>query len=67
MWKGCRWTNKRRLVTMEDTFGVIYDYDKKVSVKVKNKLYITVVISAMVYGSECWALREQDEQRLNTT
>ena len=65
MWKGCRWTNKSRLVTMEELSGVIYD--KKVPVKLKSKLYKTVVRPAMVYGSECWALRKQEEQRLHTT
>ena len=35
--------------------------------KLKSKLYKTVVRPAMVYGSECWALRKQDEQRLHTT
>ena len=43
--------------------GVIYD--KKVLVKLKSKLYKTVVRPAMVYGSEWWAL--QEEQRLHTT
>ena len=35
--------------------------------KLKSKLYKTVVHPAMVYGSECWALRKQEEQRLHTT
>ena len=35
--------------------------------KLKSKLYKTVVSPAMVYGSECWALRKQEEQRLHTT
>ena len=35
--------------------------------KLKNKLYKTVVRPAMVYGSECWALRKEEEQRLHTT
>ena len=46
-----------------DLSGVIYD--KKVPVKLKRKLYKTVVRPAMVYGSECWALRKQEEQRLH--
>ena len=41
--------------------------DKKIPVKLKSKLYKTVVRPAMVYGSECWALRKQEEQRLHTT
>ena len=48
-----------------DLSGVIYD--KKVPVKLKSKLYKTVVRPAMVYGSECRALRKQVEQRLQTT
>ena len=35
--------------------------------KLKSKLYKTMVRPAMVYGSECWALRKQEEQRLHTT
>ena len=53
------WSRRR------DLSGVIYD--KKVPVKLKSKLYKTVVRPAMVYGSECWALRKQEEQRLHTT
>ena len=48
-----------------DLSGVIYD--KKVPMKLKSNLYKTVVRPAMVYGSECWALRKQEEQRLHTT
>ena len=40
-----------------DLSGVIYD--KKVPMKLKSKLYKTVVRPAMVYGSECWALRKK--------
>ena len=35
--------------------------------KLKSKLYKTVVRPAMVYGSECWALYKKEEQRLHTT
>ena len=35
--------------------------------KLKSKLYKTVVRPAMVYGSECRALRKHEEQRLHTT
>ena len=48
-----------------DLSGVTYD--KKVPMKLKSKLYKTVVRPAMVYESECWALRKQEEQRLHTT
>ena len=39
---------------MDDLPGVIRG--KKVIVKLKSILYKTVVRTAMVYGSECWAL-----------
>ena len=43
-------------------------YDKKVPIQLKSKLYKTVVRPAMVYyGSECWALRKQEEKGLHTT
>ena len=48
-----------------DLSGVMYD--KKVPTKLKSMLYKTVVRPAMVYVSECWALRKQEEQRLHTT
>ena len=48
-----------------DLSGVIYD--KKVPMNRINKLHRTVVRPAMVYGSECWALRKQEEQRLYKT
>ena len=48
-----------------DLSGVIYD--KKVPIKPKSKLYKIVARPATVYGSECWALRKQEEQRLHTT
>ena len=48
-----------------DLSGVIYD--KKVPMKLKSMLYKTVVRPAMVYGSEFWALRKQEEQCLHTT
>ena len=48
-----------------DLSGVIYD--KNVPVKLKSKMYKTLVRPAMVYWSECWALRKREEQRLHTT
>ena len=43
--------------------GVICD--KKVQVKLKNKLYKTVI--RPTYGSECWALHKAEQQRMHTT
>ena len=56
---------KVALSRWRDLSGVIYD--KNVPVKLKSKLYKTVVRPAMVYGSDdCWALIKQEEQRLHT-
>ena len=48
-----------------DLSGVIFH--KKIHMKLKRTLYKTVVRPAMVYGSECLALRKQEEQRLHAT
>ena len=41
--------------------------DQKVPVKLKNKLYKTVIRSTLIYGSECWALHRTEQQRMHTT
>ena len=46
--------NKWREVT-----GVIYD--KKVPVKLKHKIYKTVIKPTMTYGAECWTMKKKDE------
>ena len=40
---------------------------KKIPIKVKDKIYKTVVKPAMIYGSECWAVQKKDIQKLHTT
>ena len=65
MWKDVDGRIKVAWSRWRDLSGVTYY--KKVHVKLKSKLYKTVIIPAMVYGSECWALRKQEEQRLHTT
>ena len=42
--------------------GVICD--RKVQDKVKRKFYRTMIRSAMLYGSECWALKRQHEHKM---
>ena len=49
----------------EGLSGVICD--TKVQVKLKNKLYKTVIRPTMIYGSECWALHKTEQQRMHTT
>ena len=38
---------------------------KKVPIKLKDKLYKTVIKPTMTYGAECWAVRKKDENRLH--
>ena len=39
--------------------------DKKVPIKLKDKVYKTVIKPTMTYGAECWAIGKQDENRLH--
>ena len=41
--------------------------DKKMLLKLKDKIYKTIVKPAMIYGSECWAVQKNDTQKLHTT
>ena len=41
--------------------------DKKIPIKLKDKIYKTIVKPAMIYGSECWAVKKNDTQKLHTT
>ena len=50
--------NKWREVT-----GVICD--KKVPVKLKHKIYKTVIRPTMTYGAECWTMKKKDEMLMN--
>ena len=43
--------------------GVLFD--KKVPIKLKDKVYKTVIKPTMTYGAECWAVRKKDENRLH--
>ena len=39
--------------------------DKKVPIKLKDKVYKTVIKPTMTYGAECWAVRKKDENMLH--
>ena len=39
--------------------------DKKVPIKLKDKVYNTVIKPTMTYGAECWAVRKKEENRLH--
>ena len=48
-----------------DLSGVICD--KKMSRKLKIKLYMTVIRPVLLYGVECWTIRKKEEQILEKT
>ena len=52
--------NKWREIT-----GVICD--KKVPIKLKHKIYKTVIKPTMTYGAECWTMKKKDEMLMNKT
>jgi len=39
--------------------------DKKVPLKLKGKLYRTAVRPALLYGTECWAVKSQHENQVS--
>ena len=41
--------------------------NKKVPIKLKDKVYKTVIKPTMTYGAECWAVSKKDENRLHVT
>ena len=56
IWKAV-WTKWRELS------GVISD--KKMPIKLKDTICKTIVKPAMIYGSECWAVMNNDTQKLH--
>ena len=52
----CKWRNAS---------GVICD--NKVQDKVKGKFYRTAIRPAMLYGSECWAIKRHQEHKMDVT
>ena len=40
--------------------------DRKMPVKLKDKVFKTIIRPAMTYGSECWAVKKKDENKLNS-
>src|SRR6218665_2509668 len=38
--------------------------EKSISIATKMKLYYALVVPVLLYGSECWNLRKEDERRL---
>ena len=40
--------------------------DRKMPVELKDKVFKTIIRPAMTYGSECWAVKKNDENKLNS-
>ena len=40
--------------------------DRKMPVELKDKVFQTIIRPAMTYGSECWAVKKKDENKLNS-
>ena len=38
--------------------------EKSISIRTKMKLYYALVVPVLLYGSECWCLRKEDERRV---
>ena len=39
--------------------------DRKMPVELKDRVFKTIIRPAMTYGSECWAVKKNDENKLN--
>ena len=59
-------TNRIRIGWMKwkEVSGVMCD--RKMPVELKDKVFITIIRRAMTYGSECWAVKKKDENKLNS-
>ena len=40
--------------------------DMKMPVELKDKVFKTIIRPAMTYGSECWAVKKKDKNKLNS-
>ena len=49
----------------KDLSGVVCD--KKMSVRIKGKIYKTMIRPVMIYGAKTWALKKKDEEHLERT
>ena len=58
-------TNRIRIGWMKwkEVSGVMCD--RKMPVKLKDKVFKTIIRPAMTYGSECWAVKKKGKNKLN--
>ena len=54
-----------RVGEMEKQIRVLCDY--KIPIKLKRKFYKTVVLLAMLYGTECWTVKKQNIHKMNVS
>src|SRR6218665_534521 len=62
----CEEDVKRRIGLACAAFGGLGKLwrEKSISMATKMKLYYALVAQVLLYGSECWSLRKEDERRL---
>ena len=53
------WSSWRKLT------GVLYD--RKIPLRLQAKVYETIIISVLTYGSECWAMTVANKMKIATT
>ena len=53
------WSSWRKLT------GVLYD--RKIPLRLKAKIYETIIRPALTYGSECWAMKVTNKRKIVTT
>ena len=53
------WSSWRKLT------GVMYD--RKIPLRLKAKIYETIIRPALTYGSECWAMKVTNKRKIATT
>ena len=58
--------NIRRISLASTKFGGLKKMwrSNKILIRTKKKLYETLVIRVLLYGSECWCLKREDERKL---
>ena len=59
----------RRIVSATAVFGALREVvfqNRRLSMEVKGRVYMTLVLSILLYGSECWSMREDLLRRMRS-
>jgi len=59
--------NSASVTIMRCPWGKLRELTKKVSLKLKGKVYVPYVMIAMVYGSETWATNAEEIRQFECT